>query len=159
MKVAEVREEAGLQQLRETWERLLCESVSRTIFLTWEWAEAWWSAYGTPGDLRIMTVSDDNGVMRGIAPLRCQTVKRYGQAVQALSFVGDGSIGSDFNDSDYLDFIVSRSYEKPVIEALYKHWEESLGCGDVLLLNEIPETSPNLTALKEGAKSRGMHWG
>ena len=42
MKVAEVREQAGLHQLRESWERLLGESASRTIFLTWEWAEAWW---------------------------------------------------------------------------------------------------------------------
>jgi peptidoglycan/xylan/chitin deacetylase (PgdA/CDA1 family)/CelD/BcsL family acetyltransferase involved in cellulose biosynthesis len=159
MKVVEVREEAGLRQLREEWGRLVCESASRTIFLTWEWAEAWWSAYGTAGDLRIMTVSDDNGVLRGIAPLRCQTVKRYGQAVQALSFVGDGSIGSALNDSDYLDFIVSRGYERPVMEALYKHWEELLIRGGALLLNEIPETSPNLTALKEVTESRGMHWG
>jgi CelD/BcsL family acetyltransferase involved in cellulose biosynthesis len=159
MKVAEVREEAGLRQLREAWERLLCESASRTIFSSWEWAEAWWSAYGTPGDLRIMTVSDDNGVLRGIAPLRCQTVKRYGQAVRALSLVGDGSIGSEPNDSDYLDFIVSRNYEKPVIEALYKHWEDLLGRGGVLLLNEIPETSPSLSALGEVAESRGLYWG
>ena len=106
-----------------------------------------------------MTVFDDNGVLRGIAPLRRQTVKRYGQAVPVLSFVGDGSIGSDLNDSDYLDFIVSPGYEKPVVEAVYQHCGESLGSGCVLLLNEIPETSPNLTVLKEAAESRGMHWG
>ncbi len=158
MRVVEIRDEDGLRQLQGAWETLLLESGSRTIFLTWEWASAWWSAYGTPGELRIATVFDDDGVLRGIAPLRCQTVKRYGQAVQALSFVGDGSIGSALNDSDYLDFIVSRGYEKRVIQALYKHWEDFLSRGGVLLLNEIPETSPNLPALQEAAGTEGMHW-
>jgi peptidoglycan/xylan/chitin deacetylase (PgdA/CDA1 family)/CelD/BcsL family acetyltransferase involved in cellulose biosynthesis len=157
MKLVEVRREAELDQLRGEWNRLVCQSGSRTIFLTWEWITAWWSAYGSPGDLRILALFDDGGVLRGIAPLRRQSVRRYGQTVQALSFVGDGSIGSDLNDSDYLDFIAEPGFEKDVIEAVGKHCAEEFRSG-VALLNEIPETSPNLEHLQELARSQRMGW-
>jgi peptidoglycan/xylan/chitin deacetylase (PgdA/CDA1 family)/CelD/BcsL family acetyltransferase involved in cellulose biosynthesis len=158
MRVLEVREETDLQRLRGSWNNLLGQSASRTIFLTWEWISAWWSAYGNSGELRILAAFDDGGELRGIAPLREQQVHQYGQTVTGLSFLGDGSIGSDFNDSDYLDFIVAPGYEEPVLEAFLTRWAESLDPGTVLLLNEIPETSPNLPVLQRMAESRGMHW-
>ena len=54
MRIVELREEAALANLRTEWDALLALSASRTIFLTWEWLSAWWRAYGTPGDLRIL---------------------------------------------------------------------------------------------------------
>jgi peptidoglycan/xylan/chitin deacetylase (PgdA/CDA1 family)/CelD/BcsL family acetyltransferase involved in cellulose biosynthesis len=158
MKVAEIREEFELNQLRPAWEKLCAESGSCTIFVTWEWASAWWSAYGHPGDLRILSVADDDGVVRGIAPLRRQTVRQYGQTVPTYSFVGDGSINSDLNDSDYLDVLIARGYEKEVIQAIHDHLATDLERGAVLLLNEIPATSPNLAPLKEAAESKGRFW-
>jgi peptidoglycan/xylan/chitin deacetylase (PgdA/CDA1 family)/CelD/BcsL family acetyltransferase involved in cellulose biosynthesis len=159
MRVAEIRSEADLQSLREAWDRLVCESASQTIFLTWEWATAWWSAYGRPGELRILTCWDDNGILRGIAPLRQQTSKAYGQTVPVFSFVGDSSIDAPrFNDSDYLDFIIARGFEDQVIRALRGYFAETLRSGTVLLLNEIPETSPNLALLKRVGESDGMIW-
>src|SRR5205807_8631901 len=88
MRVAEIRQENDLLQLRTTWDRLVCESAANTIFLTWEWVTAWWAAYGSPGDLRILVFSDEDGVPRGIAPMRRQVVERCGQKVAALAFVG-----------------------------------------------------------------------
>jgi peptidoglycan/xylan/chitin deacetylase (PgdA/CDA1 family)/CelD/BcsL family acetyltransferase involved in cellulose biosynthesis len=143
MNVVEIRRDAELHELKPAWEALLRDSASDTIFLSWEWATAWWSSYGQPGELRLLTVFDDNGELRGIAPLRCQSVRKYGQTVSALSFVGDGS-----NDSDYMDFIVASGYEKPVMEAFFAHWRKELDRGTVLLFNEIPESSPNLAVLK-----------
>jgi peptidoglycan/xylan/chitin deacetylase (PgdA/CDA1 family)/CelD/BcsL family acetyltransferase involved in cellulose biosynthesis len=157
MRVVEVRQEADLIPLRAEWDRLVCQSGSRTIFLTWEWMTAWWSAYGTPDQLRILTLFDNEGVLRGIAPLREQSVRQYGRPVRALSFVGDGSIGSALNDSDYLDFIVEPGYEKQAMETIEKHCAGSFP-GRVLLLNEIPDTSPNLGHLRELAASHGTAW-
>jgi peptidoglycan/xylan/chitin deacetylase (PgdA/CDA1 family)/CelD/BcsL family acetyltransferase involved in cellulose biosynthesis len=153
MKVVELRQEADLQRLRSDWDRLVCRSASRTIFLTWEWMAAWWSAYGNPDGLRILAVYDDAGELRGIAPLRHEKIQKYGQTVSTLSFVGDGS-----NDSDYLDFIVERGYEKPVMEAFYTHCAKSLDSGTVLLLNEMPATSVNMAILKDLAESQAIHW-
>ena len=148
MKLVEIRQEAELEALRPVWDEVVRHSASDTIFLTWEWVTAWWSSYGKPGDLRILAAFDDSGTLRGIAPLRHQTVSRYGQTVSALSFIGDGS-----NDSEYLDFIVPRESEREVMELFGRHLSEEQQRGVVLLLNEIPETSPTLPLLKEFAQS------
>ena len=143
MRVVEIRTEAELQALKPAWDALLCESASDTIFLTWEWVTSWWAAYGKPGELRILAAFDDQDVLRGIAPLRSSTIRRYGQTVSALTFIGDGS-----NDSDYLDLIAATGYEQGVMTSFEAHWSKEIERGAVLLLNEIPETSPSLALLR-----------
>jgi peptidoglycan/xylan/chitin deacetylase (PgdA/CDA1 family)/CelD/BcsL family acetyltransferase involved in cellulose biosynthesis len=150
MKVVQLLNEADLQALKPAWETLLSESASNTIFLTWEWMTAWWSAYGKPGELRILAAFDEHDVLRGIAPLRGETVRRYGQTVSALTFIGDGS-----NDSDYLDMIASKGYEEQVMTSFRAHLADQLNNGTVLLLNEIPETSHCLPLLTDFADSQG----
>jgi peptidoglycan/xylan/chitin deacetylase (PgdA/CDA1 family)/CelD/BcsL family acetyltransferase involved in cellulose biosynthesis len=153
VKLVEIREESDFHGLKSAWETLLRDSASRTIFLTHEWATAWWSSYGVPQELRIMAAFDDSGALRGIAPLRSQRLSRYGQTVPALTFLGDGS-----NDSDYLDLIISSGYEEPVMQAFGYRWLEELRHGTVLVLNEIPETSPNLRHLKKLAEPQKAVW-
>jgi len=153
MKVVEIRTEAELLQLKPDWEKLLAHSASDTIFLTWEWVSAWWNAYGTPGDLRILLAIDEANTLRGIAPLRNQPVRRYGQGFSTLSFLGDGS-----SDADYLDFIIGAGDEASVMEAFCQHWEAELSNGTLLQLNEIPETSPNFHLLKAYGQRDGMTW-
>jgi peptidoglycan/xylan/chitin deacetylase (PgdA/CDA1 family)/CelD/BcsL family acetyltransferase involved in cellulose biosynthesis len=153
MKIIEIREEAQLQRLKSDWETLLKASASDTIFLTWEWIVAWWSVYGKTGELRILAAFDDSHVLRGIAPLRCQILRRYGQAVAALTFVGDGS-----NDSDYLDFIIARGYEEQVMSSFQAYWTSDLRQVTLLALNELPETSPNFSLLRDLAQRQKMIW-
>ncbi len=154
MKVTEIRQESDFENLRSGW-NTLCEAASKTIFLSWEWVTSWWSAYGSPGDLRIATVFDEQGILRGIAPLRAGLLRRFGQCVPSLSFIGDAARASD---SDYLDLIIEPGYEKPVIEALMEHWALPLSNGTVLELNEIPGSSPNVAVLKELAEACNLIW-
>lgn len=149
MKLVEIRDEADWNRLETEWNELLGGSASSTIFLTWEWLRSWWSAYGRSGGLCILAAYDDAGVLRGIAPLRRNTARRYRQTVPSIAFVGDGS-----NDSDYLDFIAAAGWEAPVLEAFRGHLEEELKRGAVLLLNEIPETSLNLSLVRKLAESQ-----
>lgn len=142
MKLVEVADDAGLHDLKPAWETLLQSFPTATIFQTWEWAAAWWSSYGKPAELRILAAFDDSGVLRGLAPLRSEFVRKYGQTVPALSFLGDGS-----NDSDYLDFIVAPGYEAPVMQTFTNHLAGDLRRGSVLRLNEIPNGSSILTLL------------
>jgi peptidoglycan/xylan/chitin deacetylase (PgdA/CDA1 family)/CelD/BcsL family acetyltransferase involved in cellulose biosynthesis len=153
MRVIEIREEPAFTALHPAWTTLLRASASNTIFLSPEWSGNWWSAYGTPGDLRVLAAYDDAGICRGIAPLRVKRVQRYGQAVQALQFIGDAPENSD---SDYMDFIIAPGFEQPVIEAFGRHWDQDLRRGTVLQLNEIPSSSPNLAPLKASAESSGL---
>ena len=150
MRVEEIRQEAEFQKLRGAWNALVCSSASRTIFLTWEWMAAWWSAYGTPGKLRIFAAYDDSGALRGIAPLRDQVGGRYGLEVPVLSFIGDGSA-----DSEYLDFIIEAGFEEAVMTAFDRHWKPQLDRGTTLQLHEIPDASPNLVWLRGFAQQRG----
>ncbi len=153
MKVTEFREPGILETLRPQWEGIMRHSDSDTIFLTSEWMTSWWTAYGRSGALRLLVAADGSGVVRGIAPLRLQTVRRSGQSRQALIFAGDGS-----TDSDYLDFIVERGFEHPVLEAFYDHWIKQPGESPVLVLNEIPATSPNFPLLRDMAAKNGLLW-
>ncbi len=142
MRVVEIRQEAELLALRPAWEALLAQSDSTSIFLTWEWLMSWWESYGEAGALRILAAFDDTGALRGLGPLRARTVRRYGQTLPALAFIGDGS-----NDSDYLDLIVASEWRTAVMDAFEARWTEELAGGAVLLLNEIPESSPTVAWL------------
>jgi len=153
MRVVEVRQESQLESLRAEWNNVLRDSASKTIFLTWEWVSAWWSAYGNAGDLRILLALDESDTLRGIAPLRKQMVRNYGRSFSALSFIGDGS-----NDSDYLDFVVARGFETPVMEAFRSHWYSETETGALLLLNEIPAGSPNFASLKGFGERKDSLW-
>ena len=153
MKVVEIRREAEFEQLKAGWDELLFRSAGGSTFLTWEWSWAWWSAYGVPGELRILTFTDGQGILRGIAPLRCGTNRKYGQTVTSLSFLADGS-----NDSDYLDLIADAGYEKQVMEAFQAHGGKMLASGTLLVLNEMPEASAHVSLLEAWAGSSGMTW-
>jgi peptidoglycan/xylan/chitin deacetylase (PgdA/CDA1 family)/CelD/BcsL family acetyltransferase involved in cellulose biosynthesis len=145
MKVVEIRDAAGLEALRHEWNALLRESRSNSIFVTPEWVTAWWTAYGSPSELRVLAAYDEAGLLRGIAPLRAKQTTRYGQTVHALQFLGDAPVDSD---SDYLDMVIAPGSAGPVMDAFLRHWSQDLRNGWVLLLNEIPETSPNLPAIR-----------
>jgi peptidoglycan/xylan/chitin deacetylase (PgdA/CDA1 family)/CelD/BcsL family acetyltransferase involved in cellulose biosynthesis len=153
MNFTEIRQESELWALKPAWDTLLKDSRSVNTFLTWEWVTAWWSAYGKPGELRILTARDDQGVLRGIAPLRMQSVRRYAQTARALFFLGDGS-----NDSDYLDFIVAKGYEGPVMGEFRAWLKSQLNQGTILFLNEMPSDSDSLPRLKELCGSGNIFW-
>jgi peptidoglycan/xylan/chitin deacetylase (PgdA/CDA1 family)/CelD/BcsL family acetyltransferase involved in cellulose biosynthesis len=153
MKVIECRAEADLQRLRPEWDALLERSASDTIFLTLEWMSAWWNAYGTPGDLRILLALDDRNTPRGIAPLRRQTIRRYGRNYSALAFIGDGSA-----DSDYMDFIIAAGDEAEVMGVFLKYCADEVAKGVLLRLNSVPESSPNLPYLRAFGRGDGMIW-
>ncbi len=150
MRIVEIRQESELQQLESGWRALLADAPASSMFVSWEWISAWWSAYGRPGDLRVLAAFDDEGILRGIAPLRIDNLRQYGQTVRVLSFIGDGS-----NDSDYLDFVVARGFESEVMAAFSTHLASTLNRGTLLRLNEIPETSPHRPFLQSLAADQG----
>lgn len=153
MKIGEIREEAGLYELRSAWDKLLQESASNAIFVSWEWLSAWWLSYGKTGELRLLTAFDESGHLRGIAPLRLQTARKYGQTYSTLAFVGDGSM-----DSDYLDFIIAAGYEEQVLDAFLSHYLKQQEHDGLLLINEVPAASPNVAVLEKLACREGLIW-
>lgn len=150
MKLAEIRGEAEWDALRPEWDGLLNCAGSRTIFLTWEWLRSWWSAYGRPGELRMLTARDGDGALRAIAPLR---IEREGHAAGTVRFVGDGSY-----DSDYLDVIAAAGSEKEFANAVFEYFADEIQRGLRLRLSEVPAESPNLPYWKSAAAAAGLLW-
>jgi CelD/BcsL family acetyltransferase involved in cellulose biosynthesis len=139
--------------LEPAWNPLLARSGSDTIFLTWEWIESWWHAYGE--GLRPCVVSfEREGALVGIAPLCRRPVSRLlALRHEAVAFLGDGSA-----DSDYLDLIVARGEEGAVSECLAGVLATLCSGRNLARFHEIPDTSPNLEPLARALRSQGWSW-
>ncbi len=101
--------------LEPEWNDLLKDSPANNIFLTWEWVSTWWQWFGEEYHLWIVTVrQEEDGRLLGIAPL---IWRRYLQLrhlpLRELLF-----IGSNKTAPDHLDFIVHKSSQGLVDDAL-----------------------------------------
>lgn len=103
----------AFRSLRPEWNELLSQSGADCMFLTWEWLFTWWNHLSAGRTLQIIAVRC-NGQLVGIAPLavRRAQLKRL-IPFKVVEFLGTGTVGSD-----YLDVIIKRGLEQPVLDAL-----------------------------------------
>jgi CelD/BcsL family acetyltransferase involved in cellulose biosynthesis len=125
------------EALKDDWRALLTQSTSNTIFNTWQWHYHWWVSYH-PGDLWILTVSDD-AQLYGIASFFI--ADEDGKKV--LHFVGCEDV------TDYLDIIVHKEHAETVYTALANFLSENQAMFDVIDLCNIPEASLTRTLFVE----------
>ena len=145
MKTQVYTDAAGFAALRQEWNPLLRNSVSDTIFLTWEWQSTWWEHLGK-GKLYLIAMRD-GGSLSGIAPLYL-TAADDGR--NELSIVGCRDV------SDYLDLIAASGQEEKVYGALLDWLEsEEAPAWDLADLCNIPAASPTHQLLAEMAAARG----
>ena len=107
---------ADFARLEPEWKAVLGSSPSNCLFLTWEWLHTWWKHLAGERRLHVLVVRSDRS-LQAVAPLAIRP--RYLSRLRpfaALEFLGTGSIGSD-----YLDLIVRRGQEAPVLKALADH--------------------------------------
>jgi len=150
-----IRTSEELDQIGEEWNKLLaCCSASHVPFLRHEYLNAWWRTLGggewARGDLFTVTARHDEGQLAGIAPLFFSENMDNEPALMLL-----GSI----EISDYLDLIV----DTPEIPAFFDDLLALLDSGQapawsVLDLQNIPDDSPTLPALKAAAEKRGWRF-
>lgn len=142
------RKWSEVQALAGRWNTLLASSASDTVFLTWEWCEAWWKNYGGGRELSVWAVWDQEELI-AIAPFFVDVVRRWGSRWQALRLIGDGS-----NDSDYLDCMIRRGREKEVTAALVRVLAANQEDWDWLEFHGTPAASPCLAAVLECAREQ-----
>jgi CelD/BcsL family acetyltransferase involved in cellulose biosynthesis len=142
--------EQDLAALAPEWESLLARSASDTIFLTPEWIRSWWSAYHGGRDLVALRIDDESGLVGLALMYRKDEQILQGFRQSALAFVGDGSA-----DSDYMDWISARGREPDVARAVIEHLRTRTPKWDLLVLREIPDSSPHLGPLEAVARERG----
>jgi CelD/BcsL family acetyltransferase involved in cellulose biosynthesis len=104
----------ALVRLKPVWNELLRASDANTVFLTWEWVAAWWSAYGSPFDLILLKCTDSAGSVVGVAPFfrvkETLGLRVPGYALYLLCDITGGS--------EKLDWIARDGSEEPVVKAV-----------------------------------------
>lgn len=139
MKTQVVRDMDKLPAMAAQWDELLDGDPFTTVFQTREWITAWWEAYGRPGRMLLLLLTEGETLI-GIAPL----VRRAVDGEDEIVFIGQGR-------ADYLDFI-AREADRPrvtraVLAALHDEPDWSLA-----RLRNIAAASP--TALQLPAAAR-----
>lgn len=112
LSIAVVEQSDEFAAMREEWNELLSSSTSDCLFLRWEWLYTWWRHFGHDKRLLIITVRSGSRLI-AIAPLTVTGPRLDPFPFPLVEFAGAGSIGSD-----YLDFIIRRSYEAQAVGAL-----------------------------------------
>jgi len=152
-RVTALRSEDDLIRMEPEWNTLLAASASDTAFLTWEWMASWWSAYHRGRNLELLRVDSADGLI-GVLPLYEEGRRLLGPLqYRVLALVGDGSA-----DSDYLDCITRKGREDEVADAVLAELHGGDRAWDLLLLNDVPSTSPQLASLKRAASRAGWYW-
>jgi CelD/BcsL family acetyltransferase involved in cellulose biosynthesis len=137
--VTPVTTDAAFFAMQGEWNDLLQQTPHPSVFATWEWVFAWWTAYHEKKHLSILRVTQD-GQTVGLAPFFRGVTSRYRfLPLRLVSLLGDGS-----HDSDYLDFISKSGHEHAVARCVADFLLGASNEWDAILLNEIPDTSPHL---------------
>ena len=135
-----------LHGLRAEWETLLDQARSTTVFQSWEWVTSWYEIFGDKGQLRIITLRNEDGQLIAIVPCSLTTSR---PGMRTLSLLG---VGADF--TEYVDAIVHREYEATAAQAIASIWDEWAADWDLLSLPNLPAESPLIRAVP-GLTSRG----
>jgi CelD/BcsL family acetyltransferase involved in cellulose biosynthesis len=90
---------ATLAQLKDEWNPLLTRSRSDSLFLTWEWIDAWREVAGESVSPFVVTARDATGRLVGIVPLYRAGLRFLGKLrVRALRILGDYHSGGEYGD-------------------------------------------------------------
>jgi CelD/BcsL family acetyltransferase involved in cellulose biosynthesis len=148
LRVERVQDSAGLEALRGPWAELTAEVPDASLFVTWEWVNAWCHHLEPNWDLWVLVAWDDAGCLAGVAPWML-TRHHYGPVrVDRLSFLGTNYAYRIHQD------VVARPADKPaVLAAFMDYLIAHRQAWDVLDLEGLAESSmvkPFLAAEKAG---------
>ncbi|MDR0967055.1 MAG: GNAT family N-acetyltransferase [Myxococcales bacterium] len=136
----EVADAFGFSRLRAEWNGLhRCSRQSP--FLSWDWLYPWWRRLSPESALRVFTLRDSAGHLRGLLPL-CE--RRLGlTGARRWGFLGDTDVGSDGLD------LVCLPEERSEFAARFADLlVENVARFDVLELLDLPSDTPLIAALR-----------
>lgn len=128
---------------RDGWNTLVRRSPTNTVFQTHQWANAWWKTFGDRYKLRYLAI-EDSGRLAGFAPLMALPAATG----DTLHFLADVN-------SDYCDF-AAEGNRYACLDAVIDFLAHEHRGWDSLVLQNIPEQSPNLAALMTLCTKHGL---
>jgi CelD/BcsL family acetyltransferase involved in cellulose biosynthesis len=142
-----IRRDDDFAALEARWSQLVARAADANTFLTHHWLYTWWCAYRPRADLRIV-VAEEDGCLRGIAPMMLTREGGISRVIRRLRFVGDGT-----SETDHMNFIVDIADRERIVDALLEGIEGlpwQLGHFSHML-----EHSENTRQLLQRAEARG----
>jgi CelD/BcsL family acetyltransferase involved in cellulose biosynthesis len=138
-------DELGL--IANAWTQLQGLSTDASVFSTWQWNHAAARHFWRPDALHV-TLVEDNGDPVAILPL----ARRRIAGMKGLAFLGSGPF--DYGRADYQDALIENGWE---VEAcgVFADGLQAAGEWDVLMLQDLPESSRLLRYFPEMAHSHG----
>jgi CelD/BcsL family acetyltransferase involved in cellulose biosynthesis len=143
------RDPRRLAGLRAEWSALFDAADGPSPFLSWEWLEAWWRAFGGRRTPWILEARDGRGALAGLLLLAGGAGPL---GVRRWRLLGNGVTGADG-----LDVLARAADAAAVREALVRAVADQAEAWDVLDLEDLPCGSPTVEALRRGAAARGAH--
>jgi CelD/BcsL family acetyltransferase involved in cellulose biosynthesis len=144
LKARLIDSQGALEGIAAPWRALQRRASPRNVFLTWEWLSAWWRFEGGKNSLYVLAIEDAEGELVGVAPLMLGTRQAPGLArLREARFLGTGAA-----TSDYLEFLSEAGREDAVAACAAAYLFEHREAWDLLRLEEVPEASPALRALR-----------
>ncbi len=129
----------SFQQIRSDWDSVLNDSPVNSLFLSSQWQEVWWEAFGDGHSMAGFYLSAPDEEVAGIASLA--------RAGNTVSFVGSQ------DTFDYNDFMIRPGYEGTFFESLLDRLEDQ--GYEELRLDSLVEDSPTLEYLPDMARGKG----
>lgn len=143
---------------RDAWDTLLSQSDADPLFLSWAWLNQWWQERKPPHcRLSIFTVYS-GGKLLGVAPLYIEwdAYARGLLRTRRLQFIGKRlSKGSGIR-SEYMDFIVHRSFVRPAMKRLLNAIEQESTWSE-LALYDVDDSGVLYHALQSWTAARAYH--
>jgi CelD/BcsL family acetyltransferase involved in cellulose biosynthesis len=132
--ISVLQETSELVGLRTEWNALLVRSRANSVFLTWEWFQAWLSIFTTPPRLFVLAVRNVARELVGIAPFYITEMVFLGALrYQVLRIAGDYPTGSE-----YPDWIVRRDCEREACLAIAEELSKQSHAWDCIWLPHVP---------------------
>ncbi len=119
--------------LRGEWNRLLARSGADSIFLTWEWLDAWLDCGARRWRPLFVLVRDAAGALLGVAPFYHASYRLFGLLpVRVLRLAGDYPTGAEYGD-----VIAARDHEAEVCAAIGAALQAGRGEWDAIWMPNV----------------------
>jgi CelD/BcsL family acetyltransferase involved in cellulose biosynthesis len=156
--------ENAFRDLAPQWQALAVRTQS-TVFMTYEWAWAWWKHFGRHKrrSLSVLSIWDDNTLV-GLAPFytghsslgnikiekRLQLIGSGGHANEQLGYIDDYGI------SDFLDILVDENYLNEVMDLLSSTIQNNPFQADMISFHQARDDSYIMTHLYPKLQAKGL---
>jgi len=143
VKVQHVRTEAELLALQKPWADLMADAPDASLFLTWEWTNAWWRHYGVEQGLWLLAAWDGAGRLAGVAPWMLARPSGGASGTRRMAFIF-------YRPPSRLDVVARPDRKEEVCAAFLTHLAAHGAEWDILELMGLVQGSllkPSLNAM------------